>query len=121
LKQKNPARGPGCCGIQWEDSYDDDYEIAPDVFRICTFVPDFDLQFNQFVVRDEEPLLFHTGPRALFPDVRKAVSTLLDPARIRWIGFSHLEADERGTPARMANPRAELHGGLQPRRQTGEQ
>lgn len=72
-------------------------EIAPDVFRISIFVPDFNLQFNQFVVRDDEPLLFHTGLRALFPVIREAVSTLLDPARIRWIGFSHLEADECGT------------------------
>lgn len=72
-------------------------EIAPDVFRISTFVPDFNLQFNQFVVRDEEPLLFHTGLRALFPAVRDAVGKLLDPSQIRWIGFSHLEADECGT------------------------
>jgi flavorubredoxin len=72
-------------------------EIAPDVFRISTFVPAFNLQFNQFLIRDEEPLLFHTGLKALFPAVREAVSTLLDPARIRWIGFSHLEADECGT------------------------
>jgi flavorubredoxin len=72
-------------------------EIAPDIFRISTFVPDFNLQFNQFLVRDEEPLLFHTGLRALFPAVRDAVTTLLDPAKIRWIGFSHLEADECGT------------------------
>jgi flavorubredoxin len=72
-------------------------EIAPDVFRICTFVPAFNLQFNQFLVRDEEPLLFHTGPRALFGAVRKAVATLLDPAKVKWIGFSHLEADECGT------------------------
>lgn len=72
-------------------------EIAPDVYRISTFVPDFNLQFNQFVVRDEEPLLFHTGLRALFPAVRDAVAKLLDPSQIRWIGFSHLEADECGT------------------------
>jgi flavorubredoxin len=72
-------------------------EIAPDVFRISTFVPDFNLQFNQFVVRDEESLLFHTGLRALFPAVHDAVAKLLDPSQIRWIGFSHLEADECGT------------------------
>ena len=54
-------------------------EIAPDVFRISTFVPDFNLQFNQFLVRDDEPLLFHTGPRAMFAEVRDAVATLLDP------------------------------------------
>ena len=39
-------------------------EIAPDVFRMSTFVPDFNLQFNQFLVREDEPLLFHTGPRS---------------------------------------------------------
>jgi flavorubredoxin len=72
-------------------------EIAPDVFRISTFVPDFDLQFNQFLVRDDEPLLFHTGPRALFTETREAVATLLDPASVKWIGFSHLESDECGT------------------------
>jgi flavorubredoxin len=72
-------------------------EIAPDVFRISTFVPDFNLQFSQFLVRDDEPLLFHTGLRGLFPAVRDAVATVLNPARIRWIGFSHLEADECGS------------------------
>lgn len=71
-------------------------EIAPDLFRISTFVPDFNLQFNQFLVRDEEPLLCHTGPRAMFAEVRDAVATLLDPAKVKWIGFSHLEADECG-------------------------
>src|SRR2546427_7295278 len=71
-------------------------EIAPDVFRISTFVPDFNLQFNQFLVRDDEPLLFHTGPRSMFAAVRAAVVTLLDPAKVKWIGFSHLEADECG-------------------------
>ena len=72
-------------------------EIAPDLFRISTFAPEFDLQFNQFLVRDEEPLLFHTGPRGMFPEIRDAVATLLDPATIKWIGFSHLEADECGS------------------------
>ncbi len=72
-------------------------EIGPDLYRISTFVPDFNLQFNQFLVRDEEPLLFHTGPRAMFPTVRDAVATVLDPATVKWIGFSHLEADECGS------------------------
>ena len=40
-------------------------EIAPDVFRMSTFVPDFNLQFNQFLVRDDEPLLFHAGPHSV--------------------------------------------------------
>jgi flavorubredoxin len=72
-------------------------EIAPDLFRISTYVPEFDLQFNQFLVRDEQPLLFHTGLRALFPQVKEAVASLVDPASLRWIGFSHFEADECGT------------------------
>lgn len=42
-------------------------EVAPDVYRIALYAPDIDLQFNHFLVRDEEPLLFHTGPRATFP------------------------------------------------------
>ena len=72
-------------------------EIAPDLFRISTFSSHFNLQFNQFVVRDDEPLLFHTGPRLMFTEVRDAVATLLDPAAVKWIGFSHLEADECGS------------------------
>ena len=72
-------------------------EIAPDVFRISIIAPAFNLQFNQFLVRDDEPLLFHTGPRAMFTEVRNAVATLLDPAAVKWIGFSHLEADECGS------------------------
>lgn len=71
-------------------------EIAPDFFRISTYVPEINLQFNQFLVRDEQPLLFHTGMRGLFPAVRDAVATLLAPESIRWIGFSHFEADECG-------------------------
>lgn len=71
-------------------------EIAADIFRINTFVPEANLGFSQFLVRDDEPLLFHTGMRALFPVVREAVATLIDPATLRWIGFSHFEADECG-------------------------
>lgn len=72
-------------------------EVAPDLFRITTFVQPFNLQFSQFLVRDEQPLLFHTGPRALFPGIKDAVSSLLDLQSLRWIGFSHFEADECGT------------------------
>ena len=72
-------------------------EIAPDTFRITTFVPEINLGFTQFLVRDEEPLLYHTGGRALFPIVHEAVSKLIDPATLRWIGFSHFEADECGS------------------------
>ncbi len=72
-------------------------EIAPDVYRISTFIPEIDLQFSQFLIEDDEPLLFHTGMRSLFPLVRDAVATVIDPSKIRWISFSHFEADECGS------------------------
>jgi flavorubredoxin len=71
-------------------------EVASDVYRISLYVPDFDLQFNHFLVKDDEPLLFHTGRRGMFPMVRDAVSTLIDPTDIRWISWSHFEVDECG-------------------------
>ena len=77
------------------------HEIASGIYRISTPV-DMDgigngFTFNQYLVVDDEPLLFHTGPRGLFPDVRDAVATVLPVARLRWIGFSHVEADECGS------------------------
>jgi flavorubredoxin len=72
-------------------------EVAPDVFRIATYVPEADLEFGQFLVRDQEPLLFETGMKALFPAVREAVAKVLDPTTIRWVSFSHFEADECGS------------------------
>lgn len=72
-------------------------EIAPDIFRFSLFIPEGNLQFNQFLVRDDEPLLFHTGMRGIFPLVREAVSKVIDPSKIRHIGFSHFEADECGS------------------------
>ena len=72
-------------------------EIAPDLYRISTYVPEIDLQFNQFLIKDDEPLLFHTGMNALFHSVLEAVSSLIDPLQLRWVGFSHFEADECGS------------------------
>ena len=71
-------------------------EVAPDVYRISGFVPEFNLQFNHFLVKDEDPLLFHTGLKPMFPLVREGVSKVIDPSTIRWIGFSHTESDECG-------------------------
>ena len=71
-------------------------EIAPDVFRLSVYVPDIDMQFNHFLVRDDEPLLFHTGLRSMFPPLRDAVATLVDPARLRYVAWSHFESDECG-------------------------
>jgi flavorubredoxin len=71
-------------------------EIAPDIFRLSIHVAQFDLQFNHFLVRDNEPLLFHTGMRGMFPELREAVSQLIDVASLRWISWSHFEVDECG-------------------------
>lgn len=71
-------------------------EIAPDLYRLSTHIAKTNLQFNQFLVNDDEPLLYHTGMAGLFPQVRAAVARIIDPSRIRWIGFSHFEADECG-------------------------
>lgn len=71
-------------------------EIAADVFRISTYVDAAGLQFNQFLIRDDEPLLYHAGQNALFADILDAVESLVDPGALRWIGLSHFEADECG-------------------------
>lgn len=71
-------------------------EIAPDLFRLSIYVPDYDMQFNHFLVRDEEPLLFHAGFKGMFPALRDAVATLIDPTNLRHIAWSHFESDEIG-------------------------
>jgi flavorubredoxin len=71
-------------------------EIGPDLYRISIYVPQFDLQFNHFVVDDDEPILYHAGLRGMVPLLREAVATILDPAGLRWISFSHFESDECG-------------------------
>ena len=71
-------------------------EIAPDVYRLSIYVPDFNLQFNHFLIKDEEPLLYHAGMRQMFPALLEAVSKIINPSEIRWIGFSHFEVDECG-------------------------
>lgn len=72
-------------------------EIAPDVFRISIYASFANLQFNHFLIRDEEPLLFHTGLRGMFPEVRDAVSKLIDLSDLKHISFSHFESDECGS------------------------
>jgi flavorubredoxin len=71
-------------------------EIAPDHYAISIYVPEFNLRFNHFLIKDEEPLLFHTGMKHMYPLVRDAVARIIDPATLRWISFSHFEADECG-------------------------
>ena len=92
-------------------------EIAEGIYRLSTHVPDIappaGFTFNQFLVLGDEPLLFHTGLRQMFPLVRDAVSRLLPPERLRWIAFGHYEADECGAMNEWlaVAPRAEVaHG-----------
>lgn len=76
------------------------HEIAPDIYRINTPVdtPDgFKFNFNQYLLVDDEPLLFHTGPRQLFPLVHDAIAAVMPVAKLRYVGFSHVEADECGS------------------------
>jgi len=74
-------------------------EIAEGIYRINTpvAIPGGDFSFNQYLIEDEEPLLFHTGLRKLFPVVREAVESVLPASRLRHIAFSHVEADECGS------------------------
>jgi flavorubredoxin len=75
-------------------------EIAERIYRLSTFVPAAGragFTFNQFLVDADEPLLFHCGQRALFPAVSRAAARIMDLTRLRWIAFSHVEADECGS------------------------
>ena len=76
-------------------------EIADGIFRISTPVPanvvPGGFTFNQYLIRDAEPLLFHTGPRMLFGAVREAIERVIPVSTLRYISFSHVEADECGS------------------------
>jgi flavorubredoxin len=75
-------------------------EISDGIFRISTPVPipaiPGGFTFNQILIRDEAPLLFHTGLRGLFEATRSAIETVLPVSSIRYLGYSHFEADECG-------------------------
>jgi flavorubredoxin len=71
-------------------------EIAPDVYRLSTYHPEGDMQFNQFLIKDEEPFLMHTGLKKMFPVTLEGVASIIDPSKLRWIGWSHFESDECG-------------------------
>lgn len=76
------------------------HEIADGIYRINTPVTlpgDFEFSFNQYLIADNEPLLFHTGPNKMFALVREAVASVLPVESLRYIGFSHYEADECGS------------------------
>jgi flavorubredoxin len=76
------------------------HEVADGIYRINTPVMiegAGGFSFNQYLIFDDEPLLFHTGPRKMFPLVREAVASIVPVERLRYIGFSHVEADECGS------------------------
>lgn len=77
------------------------HEIAPRIYRINTPVdiPAGAFSFNQYLVAADEPLLFHTGPKRMFPLVAEAIGRLMPVERLRYVGFSHFEADECGALA----------------------
>jgi flavorubredoxin len=93
-------------------------EIADGIYRLSTWVPDVappaGFTFNQFLVAADEPLLFHTGPRAMFPLVSEAVSRIVPVDQLRWITFGHVEADECGSMNQFlaAAPQAQVAHGV---------
>lgn len=75
-------------------------KIAEDTYRINIGLPDMipgGFSFNQYLVVDEMPLLFHTGPKKLFPLVREQIETVLPLSSLRYLAFSHVESDECGS------------------------
>jgi flavorubredoxin len=72
-------------------------EIAEDIYQLTTHVPEANFSFNQYLVTGDEPLLFHTGPRRMFPLVSDAVARVVPASSLRWITFGHVEADECGS------------------------
>src|SRR4051794_2821746 len=93
-------------------------QIADRIYRISTCIPESapgGFTFNQFLVDAEEPLLYHTGMRGLFPLVREAVQRIMPVEKLRWIAFAHVEADECGAVNEFLEvaPHAEVaHGAL---------
>jgi flavorubredoxin len=92
-------------------------EIAERIYRLSTYVPEIaapaGFTFNQFLIDAEEPLLFHCGPRAMFPLVSAAAAKVIPLAKLRWISFGHVEADECGSMNQwlQAAPQAQVAQG----------
>jgi flavorubredoxin len=92
-------------------------EIAERIYRLSTYVPAIaapaGFTFNQFLIDAEEPLLFHCGPRAMFPLVSAAAAKIVPLAKLRWISFGHVEADECGSMNQwlQAAPQAQVAQG----------
>lgn len=93
-------------------------EIGPGTFRLSTWIPgitEHGFTMNQFLLTGDQPFLFHTGQRFLFPQVSAAIERVLPLTSLRWISFGHVEADECGSMNTFldAAPHAEvIHGEL---------
>jgi flavorubredoxin len=93
-------------------------QIADRIYRISTCIPDIapgGFTFNQFLIDAEEPLLYHTGMRGVFPLVRDAIEQVMPVEKLRWIAFAHVEADECGSVNEFLEvaPHAQVaHGAL---------
>ncbi len=97
-------------------------EIADRIYRLSAFVPAIGptgFTFNQYVIDDDQPLVFHTGHRATFTDLAGAIASIIPLERLRWVTFGHVEADECGAmnqllaaaPRSPGRPRStRLHG-----------
>jgi len=94
------------------------HEITDGIYRFSTCVPDAapgGFTFNQFLIKADQPLLFHTGPRRMFPLVSQAIARVIPLSSLRWITFGHVESDECGSMNQFlaAAPHAEVaHGAL---------
>jgi flavorubredoxin len=91
------------------------HEIADGIYRFSTCVPEAapgGFTFNQFLILGDEPLLFHTGPRRMFPLVREAIGHVTAVARLRWIAFSSLRVRRVRRPQRAPRGRAPRRPGL---------
>jgi flavorubredoxin len=93
-------------------------EIADHIYRLSSFVPDIGptgFTFNQYLILDDQPLIFHTGHRSTFPDLAKAIASIIPIDKLRWVTFGHVEADECGAMNQLlaAAPQAQIaHGAL---------
>ena len=88
-------------------------EIGVGIYRLSTWIPDITehgFTINQFLLTGDEPFLFHTGMRQLFPLVSEAINRVIPPEKLRWISFGHVEADECGAMNLLleAAPNAEV-------------
>ncbi len=89
-------------------------EVADGIHQFTTHVEEADFSFNQYLVRGDESLLFHTGPRRMFPLVSAEVARLVPSEQLRWISFGHVESDECGAMNEWlaAAPNAEVAQGM---------